>query len=91
MEEVVAHLGGSHDMSPEDGVVYIQCNLILHQNIDLATSFLRFQPKTAWATYVKGRLYMARSEYEQAAACFQKAAYSLGKPTLMIGRCWLTQ
>jgi nuclear pore complex protein Nup160 len=79
LEEVVAHLGGSNDMSPEDGLVYIQCNLILHKNIDLATSFLLFQPKTAWATYVKGRLHIARSEYEQAAACFQKAAYSLGK------------
>jgi nuclear pore complex protein Nup160 len=79
VEEVVAHLGGSNDMSPEDGLVYILCNLILHKNIDLATYFLPFQPKTAWATYVKGRLHIARSEHEQAAACFKKAAYSLGK------------
>ena len=79
LEEVVAHLGGSNDMSPEDGLAYIQCNLILHKNIDLATAFLLYQPKTAWATYVKGRLHIARSEYEQAAACFKKATYSLGK------------
>jgi nuclear pore complex protein Nup160 len=79
LEEIVSHLGGSDDMSPEDGLVYIQCNLILHENIDLATDFLRFQPKTAWATYVKGRLHIARLEYDQAAACFRRAAYSLGK------------
>jgi nuclear pore complex protein Nup160 len=62
-----------------DGLVYIQCNLILHKNVDLATDFLRYQPKTAWATYVKGRLHIARSEYDRAAMYFRKAAYSLGK------------
>jgi len=79
LEEVVSHLGGSDDMSPVDGLVYIQCNLILHKNVDLATDFLRYQPKTAWATYVKARLHIARSEYDQAAMYFRKAAYSLGK------------
>jgi nuclear pore complex protein Nup160 len=79
LEEIVSHLGGSDDMSPEDGLVYIQCNLILHKNVELATDFLRFQPKTAWATYVKGRFHIARSEHDQAAVCFKKAAYSLGK------------
>ena len=79
LEELVSHLGGSADISPVDGLVYIQCNLIVHNNIDLATDFLRFQPKTAWATYVKGRLHIARSEHDQAAICFRKAACSLGK------------
>lgn len=84
LEEVVSHLGGSDDMSPVDGLVYIQCNLLLHQNIDLATDFLRFQPKTAWATYIRGRLHIARSEHDQAAVCFRKAAYSLGKESAPI-------
>ena len=79
LEELVIHLSGSADMSPMDGLVYIQCSLIVHNNNDLATDFLRFQPKTAWATYVKGRLHIARSEYDQAAIYFRKAAYSLSE------------
>ena len=79
IEDVEAWLSGADDMRAEDGLVYIQCNLIAHQNIDLATDFLRFQPKTAWSTYVKGRLHIARSDFDPAAVYFRKAAYSLGE------------
>ncbi|KKA16873.1 hypothetical protein T310_9487 [Rasamsonia emersonii CBS 393.64] len=58
-------------------LVFIQCDLIANGNIDLACDFLRFQPNTAWATYAKGRLYVAKSEFDTAALYFQKAAHLL--------------
>jgi nuclear pore complex protein Nup160 len=58
-------------------LVFIQCDLIANGNIDLASDFLRFQPSTAWATYAKGRLYVAKSEFDTAALYFQKAAHLL--------------
>ena len=58
-------------------LVFIQCDLIANGNIDLASDFLRFQPSTAWGTYAKGRLYVARSEFDTAAIYFQKAAHLL--------------
>jgi nuclear pore complex protein Nup160 len=63
-------------------LVFIQCDLIANGNIELASEFLRFQPSTAWATYAKGRLFVARTEYETAALYFQKAAHSLCKHPL---------
>ncbi|OKL60069.1 hypothetical protein UA08_04475 [Talaromyces atroroseus] len=60
-----------------NGLVHIQCNLIANGNIDLASSFLRFQPSSAWSNYVKGRLFVARTEFDTAAIYFQKAAYLL--------------
>lgn len=60
-------------------LVYIQCDLLACNNIDLASEFLRFQPNTAWSTYVKGRLSVAKSEFDIAAIYFQKAAYLLCK------------
>lgn len=60
-------------------LVYIQCDLLACNNVDLASDFLRFQPNTAWSTYVKGRLCVARSEFDVAAIYFQKAAYLLCK------------
>ncbi|KAL1966499.1 hypothetical protein VTN77DRAFT_4421 [Rasamsonia byssochlamydoides] len=58
-------------------LVFIQCDLIANGDIDLASDFLRFQPNTAWATYAKGRLYVAKSEFDTAAVYFQKAAHLL--------------
>lgn len=60
-------------------LVFIQCDLLACGNVDLASDFLRFQPNTAWSTYVKGRLYVAKSEFDIAATYFQKAAYILCK------------
>lgn len=60
-------------------LVFIQCNLLACGNIDLASDFMPFQPNTAWSTYVKGRLYVTKSEFDIAAIYFQKAAYVLCK------------
>lgn len=79
IEDVQSYLSGAEDMRAVDGPVYIQCNLIAHDNIGLATDFLRFQPKTAWSTYVKGRLYVALSDFDLAATYFKKAAFPLGE------------
>lgn len=69
-----------------NALVYIQCDLIAKNNIDLAWDFLRFQATTSWATYVKGRLYVAMSEYDTAALYFRKAAYLLCKcPRFLLG------
>ncbi|KAI5286182.1 hypothetical protein KEM52_002111, partial [Ascosphaera acerosa] len=60
----------------------IQCQLIADGNLAAAADFLRFLPRTAWATYVKGRFYLAQSDFGTAAAHFTKASYQLshGKP-----------
>lgn len=79
LNDIEAWVGGASEISPDDGCVWIQCDLLAHGNIDLATEFSRFQPSTPWSTYVKGRLCLARNEYEQAALYFQKAAYPLGE------------
>jgi nuclear pore complex protein Nup160 len=79
LNDVEAWVGGASEISPNDGCVWIQCDLLAHGNIDLATDFSRFQPNTPWSTYVKGRLCLARNEYEQAALYFQKAAHPLGE------------
>jgi nuclear pore complex protein Nup160 len=70
-------INGKDEVSPDESVVYVQCDLINQGDISLASDFLRFQPKTAWSTYVKGRLHLLRAEYELASRYFQKAAYSL--------------
>lgn len=60
-------------------LVHIQCNLLANGNLDLASDFLRYQPSTAWATYIKGRLCLVKGEYEEAALYFKKAAFKLCK------------
>ena len=72
----VTHQG---EVAYPNALVYIQCDLIAKNNIDLAWDFLRFQATTSWATYVKGRLYVAMSEFDTAALYFRKAAYLLCK------------
>lgn len=62
-----------------NALAYIQCDLIANNNIHLAWDFLRFQADTAWATYVKGRLHVAMSDFDTAAVYFRKAAYLLCK------------
>ena len=73
-------LGGNEQLVPLDDVlVHIQCDLLAQGNIDLATDFLRYQPSTAWSTYVKGRLYLSLGEHTESSIYFQKAAFSLCK------------
>lgn len=78
-------VGGNEPSITLDRVlVHIQCNLLVNGNIDLASDFFRYQPSTAWATYVKGRLYLARGEFTEAAIYFKKAAFKLCKPNSTI-------
>lgn len=83
IQDVISWITGDNEpVSLESILVYIQCNLLANGNIDLASDFLRYQPSTAWATYVKGRLYLARGEFSVAAINFKKAAFNLGKSFL---------
>ncbi|KAE8152812.1 nucleoporin Nup120/160-domain-containing protein [Aspergillus avenaceus] len=82
VRDVLSWVTRQGEVAYPNALVYIQCDLIANNNIDLAWDFLRFQPSTSWATYVKGRLYVAMAEYDTAALYFRKAAYllSCGKP-----------
>ena len=84
--DVEVWVGGASEISSDDGCVWLECDLLAHGNIALASEFSRFQPTTPWSTYIKGRLCLARSEYENAAFYFQKAAYPLGELTVLLGR-----
>ncbi|KAI5310293.1 hypothetical protein KEM55_008930, partial [Ascosphaera atra] len=68
----IAKIGAS-DMQ----AVFIECNLLSHGDVDLASEFLCYLPNTAWSTYVKGRLYLARGDFDVAFVYFQKASYLL--------------
>ncbi|KAJ5946542.1 hypothetical protein N7454_003381 [Penicillium verhagenii] len=82
IRDVLAWVTRPGEVTYANALAYIQCDLIAKNNIDLAWDFLRFQASTSWATYVKGRLYVAMSEFDTAAIYFRKAAYllSCGKP-----------
>jgi len=81
IEDLLKWVTGGNDASVtlDGALVNIQCDLIKNNNIDLASSFLLFQPSNAWATYVRGRLCLLRSEFTEAAIYFKKAAYNLCK------------
>ncbi|KAL1954661.1 hypothetical protein VTO42DRAFT_855 [Malbranchea cinnamomea] len=77
IRDIISWVTRQGEVSLPNILVFIQCDLIACGNINLASDFLRFQPNSAWSTYVKGRLYVARSEFDIAATYFQKAAYTL--------------
>ena len=79
IRDVLAWVTRQGEVTYPNAVAHIQCDLIAKNNIDLAWDFLRFQASTSWATYVKGRLYVAMSEFDTAAIYFRKAAYLLCK------------
>lgn len=70
-------LGGNANLRLDDVQVYVQCNLLANNNVDLASDFLRYQPSTEWATYIKGRLHLVKGELTEAAIYFKKAAFKL--------------
>lgn len=86
IRDVLSWVTHQEEVAYPNALAYIQCDLIAKDNIDLAWDFLRFQPTTSWATYVKGRLYVAMSEFDIAALYFRKAAYLLGKFRVFICR-----
>ncbi len=79
IQDLLQWVNGGNDISISlnSVLVHVQCNLLVNRNIDLASYFLRYQPSTAWSTYVKGRLYLIRNEFTEAAIYFKKAAYNL--------------
>lgn len=82
IRDVLSWVTRQGEVALPNALVFIQCDLLAKGNVDLAWDFLRFQISTSWATYVKGRLYVAVSEFDTAAIYFRKAAYLLacGKP-----------
>ena len=68
---------GKDTLDPEEGAVYLQCDLLRYGELDHATDFLRFQPSTSWSSYVKGRLALAKGEFDVATYYFKKASYGL--------------
>jgi len=68
---------GNYDSVVEDTMGI----LLFQKEYGLAMDFSKFLPDGNWATYLKGRLYIAQGENQQAAICFRKAAYYLGKWT----------
>ncbi|EXJ82152.1 hypothetical protein A1O1_08221 [Capronia coronata CBS 617.96] len=77
LSEIDDWVSGKDTIALEDGAVYLECDLLAQREFDLATEFLRFQPSTAWSNYVKGRLAIAKGEYDMASNCFRKASYGL--------------
>lgn len=77
-----ANLSGVCEASPDDPV-YLQCNLLRHGDLQLATEFLKFQPSTPWSTYVKGRLSLALVRYQEASSYFKQAAQKVSGKTAL--------
>ncbi len=82
IQDLLQWVNGGNDPSItlDSVLVHVQCDLLANRNIDLASDFFRYQPSTAWSTYVKGRLYLVRGEFTVAATYFKKAAYKLCMP-----------
>lgn len=81
VQDLLTWATGGHDptVTFDDVPVYVQCNLLANNNLDLASDFLCFQPTTAWATYIKARLCLLKGEFTEAAIYFKKAAFKLCK------------
>ncbi|RMZ78933.1 hypothetical protein DV737_g3714, partial [Chaetothyriales sp. CBS 132003] len=76
--EIQDFASGMDAVDYDQSTVYLLGNLIVHGETEAATAFLAFQPLTAWSSYVKGRLLVAKKMYGAAAQHFRQAAYSLG-------------
>lgn len=86
IQDLLTWATGGHDptVTFDDVPVYVQCYLLANNNLDLASDFLRFQPSTAWATYIKARLCLLKGEFSEAAIYFKKAAFRLCKPPSLL-------
>lgn len=58
---------------------WAMADLLRHKEVDLATDFVKFLPEhdSAWATYLKARLYIATGEYAQASLAFTEASHEM--------------
>ncbi|KAK5958826.1 hypothetical protein OHC33_000669 [Knufia fluminis] len=70
-------ISGESYLAPEEAAVYLQCNLLKHNDLQLASDFLKFQPQTAWSSYIKGRLNLALGNTKEASLYFRDASQSL--------------
>ena len=77
LHEIQDWVTGDEVLGYDNGTVYLQCDLLVHGEIDLATEFLQFQPSTSWSTYIKGRLYLLKNELDLATQYFRQCAYGL--------------
>ncbi|KAL8894618.1 MAG: hypothetical protein Q9192_004182 [Flavoplaca navasiana] len=79
IRDLLVHVRGGDDasMTLDQVIVHIHCNLLRQGDTDLASDFAQFQPSTAWAVYIRGRLHLQIGELVEAAVCFNKAAYNL--------------
>lgn len=77
LQEIQDWVTGDEALGYDNGTVYLQCDLLVHGEIDLAAEFLRFQPSTPWSAYVKGRLYLLKNELDLATHYFRQCAYGL--------------
>ena len=74
-------IGGNYKVPLDHIPVYIQTYLLANNDIDLASDFLKYQPSTAWSTYIKARLLLMQGQPSKAAMYFKKAAFKLCKST----------
>ncbi|MCJ1356609.1 MAG: hypothetical protein MMC33_006604 [Icmadophila ericetorum] len=84
VEDLLAWVAGGNSavaIPIDDIIVHIQCNLLKNSNLNLASSFLQYQPTTDWSTYIRGRLHLLRHEYSEAALAFKSAAFNLSRPS----------
>ncbi|KAL8766345.1 MAG: hypothetical protein Q9209_006872 [Squamulea sp. 1 TL-2023] len=79
IQDLLVWITGGNDpsMTLDQVLVTVQCNLLKQGNTDLAFEFARFQPSTAWATYIRGRLQLQLGKTTEAALCFRKAAHKM--------------
>ena len=79
IQDVLNWVTGGNDTSItlDQVLVNVQCNFLVNKDLDLASDFLKFQPTTPWATYIKGRFYLLHNDFTKAAMYFQKAAFKL--------------
>ena len=80
VRDVLTWMAGAGEITLNNVLVNIQCGFIRNGSVDLASSFARFQPLTAWATYIRGRLCLLQHDLTEAAICFNKAATKLSQP-----------
>ena len=77
MSEIDDWASGKDTLDPEEGAVFLECDLLKQGELDLAIDFLKYQPSTSWSSYIKGRLAIAKQEYDVASYYFRKASYGL--------------
>ena len=77
IRDTLTWMAGGGEITLENVLVNIQCGFLKNNNVDLATMFDHFQPATAWATYIRGRLRLLQGDYAEAAIYFNEAAPKL--------------